>query len=481
MRRMPRKAVCAIITLLLVVPAAGAVRPNRINRVIAQYAAIGQFNGVALVAKGGTVIARQHTGYANLEWMIPNAIDTKFRIGSVTKSFTAILALQLADRGTLDLDRAVAHYLPQFADQAIGRATVRHLLAHSSGLPDYNKVPEFFRAVQSGILTEKEILARIGAYELLFAPGTQFNYSNDGYRLLGAIIEQVTGKPYARVLADNVLEPTGMAASGYMSKTAVVPKLADGYRKRLAGVERAPYYEASPASGMYATADDLYRWYQALEKGKLVSAQAREVMWSVVPSGNAFGWLVKPATDGREPSNRLIVSEGAVFGFFAWTAHIPADDVTIILLTNMRGSTNHLPALGQAIIDVLAGRDPVPPRASVAETLLPIIVAEGVEAGVVRYQSMRRQPARFNLGEQELNSLGYELMNRDRLTDAIRIFELNAAEHPTSANVFDSLGEAHLRAGNRQQAIENYERSLALNPGNENAAEILKRLRTQSQ
>jgi CubicO group peptidase (beta-lactamase class C family) len=477
MKRMRAKAVCTVAVVMLLAPTALASRSAQVKNAIRDYERVGQFNGVALVAQGDKVIVRQATGLANLEWKIPNSIDTKFRIGSVTKAFTAILALQLVDRGHLQLDEKLTTYLPQFREKPIGQATIRQLLMHTSGLPDYNKVPPFFRAVQTGNLTREEILTRIGDYELLFEPGKRFNYSNDGYYLLGAAIERVTGKSFERVLTENVLAPVQMASSGYMSRTAVVPKLAEGYRKRLSGIERAPFYEASPASGMYATVDDLYRWYRALAQGRLVSPSTRDLMWTAVPSGNAFGWLVRTDSDAQGRARRRIISEGTVFGFFAWTAYIPDEDATIILLTNMRGPKNYLPVLGQAIIDVLAGRAYTAPRAAIAETLLPIVLAQGAEAAIARYRALKAQPERHDAGEEQLNALGYELLNRERVADAILIFALNAAEHPTSSNAFDSLAEAHMRAGHQQQAIEHYERALALNPNNRNASEMLKKLR----
>ena len=113
------------------------------------------------------------------------------------------------------------------------------MLAHTSGLPDYNNVPDFFRAVQSGLLINDEIIERISEYDLLFEPGAKFGYSNDGYRVLGAIIEKVTNKPYAQVLQENILDPLNMRNTGYSNRSAVLSKRASGYRKRLAGAHAA--------------------------------------------------------------------------------------------------------------------------------------------------------------------------------------------------------------------------------------------------
>ena len=286
--------------------ASGQSKSRKLNSLITQYHHTGQFNGVALVVERGRVIHKKAFGYANFEWKIPNTPDTKFRIGSITKSFTAILTLQLVERGKIKLDDRITDYLPGFSPKTGDRITVRQLLTHTSGLPDYNNVPEFFRAVHSGLLSNAEILKRISEYDLLFEPGTKFNYSNDGYRVLGAIIERVAGKSYEQVLRENILSPLNMRNSGYISRAALLEGRALGYRKRLSGLENAQFYEASPASGMYSTAGDLFLWQQALSSDRLLSQKYKDLMWSIAASGNAYGWLVseKPLVEGGPKQTR---------------------------------------------------------------------------------------------------------------------------------------------------------------------------------
>src|SRR5262245_22514324 len=206
-------------------------KAQMIDQLLTKYYEYGQLNGTALVAENGRVIFRKAFGFADLEWHIPITIDTKFRIGSATKSFTAILILQLVERGKLKLEDKVTEYLSDFPGQKFDKITINHLLTHTSGIPDYNNKPDFFRMVQSGLLTEQEILKKISEYELLFEPGTKFSYSNDGYRLLGAIIEKIAGKPYAEVLRENILKPLNLTNTGYMSRTSILEKRALGYRK----------------------------------------------------------------------------------------------------------------------------------------------------------------------------------------------------------------------------------------------------------
>jgi len=452
-------------------------KAKKIDELLMQYQAVGKFNGSALIAARGKVIYRKSFGSANFEWNIPNTPDTKFRIGSVTKSFTAVLIFQLVEQGKIRLDGKVIDYLPDFKKTG-DRITVRQLLIHTSGLPDYNNVPDFFRAVQSGLLNRDEIIKRISEYDLLFEPGTKFGYSNDGYRVLGAIIEKVTGKPYEQVLRENILYPFGLKNSGYISRSAVLDKRASGYSKRLGGIENAPFYEASPASGMYSTVDDLYLWFQVLDDNKILAAGNRDLIWGLSLYGNAYGWLVSKTSLRRTEDSLKLMTEGAVFGFFARAVRLSKDKHTIILLTNVRAATNFLPDIERGITDILYDRAPQPPKRSIAEALLATIKQKGVNPALEQFRNLRsKQQNRYSFTEDELNNLGYFLLNNMRkVQDAIEMFKLNVTEYPQSSNAYDSLGQAYMVSGDKELAIENYQRSLELNPQNKNAIEMLKKL-----
>lgn len=231
------------------------------------------FSGVILVAKGDRVIVRRAYGFADLQWKIRNRIDTAFHTGSVGKMFTAAAILRLASQGRLSLDDSAAKWVPEFQNPESSKITLRRLLSHSSGLADWD-----IRHKES--MTGAEAAARMNM-PLRFVPGSKFEYSNGGFVLLGAVIEKETGKPFPDALRELIFEPAGMRGAGVWPVTAVVPNRATGYRyppddplgigPRYSN-EQFLGYAGDGSGGVYATADDLFSFSQALAGNRLLDA-----------------------------------------------------------------------------------------------------------------------------------------------------------------------------------------------------------------
>src|SRR5215216_6485219 len=173
---------------------------QKIDGLLKQYHEYGQFNGSVLVAEKGKVIYKKSFGMANMEWSIPNQPDTKFRIGSVTKQFTATLILQLVEEGKVKLDGKLSDYLTDYRKDTGDKVTIHQLLNHTSGIPSYTGLPNFFAEVSRNPYSVTDFVKKFASGDLEFEPGSKFSYNNSGYFLLGAIIEKVTGKSYETVL-----------------------------------------------------------------------------------------------------------------------------------------------------------------------------------------------------------------------------------------------------------------------------------------
>lgn len=295
------------------------------------YLESGLFSGTILVAKDGRPVFRRAFGLANREWNLPNTLDTHFRIGSLTKAFTAAAILQLAERGKLDLDDRIRTYVPA-APASWDRVSLRHLLGHTSGIVNYTALPDYYGRLSRIELSPREIVALVEHESLLFEPGAQLTYTNTGYVLLGMAIEAASGLPYARYLRENILAPLGLKETGYDDSSAVLPRRASGYRFGQQHWRNAPPMAsgiAYAAGGLYATADDLLGWDRALFSGRVISKSSLDAMLDDGGRGYGFGWYV-----GKAHDHRLWSHGGAVSGFLSMLDHFPDDGLTVIVLAN---------------------------------------------------------------------------------------------------------------------------------------------------
>ena len=228
----------------------------KIDELMKTYNNYQQFNGAVLVAENGKVIFKKGYGMANMEWNIPVEPDTKFRLGSITKQFTSMLILQLVQEGKIKLDGKLTDYLPDYRKDTGDRITIHQLLNHTSGIPSYTGLPNFFQDMSRNPYAVSDFVKKFASGDLEFEPGTKWNYNNSGYFLLGAIVEHVTGKPYEQVLKERIFDPVGMKNTGYDHSDTIIAKRAAGYEKRPGGYINAPYLDMSlpyAAGSLYST------------------------------------------------------------------------------------------------------------------------------------------------------------------------------------------------------------------------------------
>jgi CubicO group peptidase (beta-lactamase class C family) len=308
-------------------------RASAIDRLIASYKAKGLTDADVLVASGGAPVFRAAFGLANREWRISDAPGVAFWIGSMTKQFTALAILQLAEQGKLSLDDPISKFV-QAAPSAWREITIRELLTHTSGIPNHTSLPEW--ADQTWIDRSPEDLIRfIRDRPLDFAPGTKFQYDNTGYVILGLIVQKASGQSLADYLSAHVFAPLGMTHTGFVGDQ-VLSRRASGYERQgthwLADLWVSPIRE-SGAGGIYSTADDLLVWDRALNDPKRSGLPDLTPMFTDYGHGYGFGYVI--STQDGHP---VWWHNGHVAGFSSIIARYPEDRLTIIVLSNDDGA-----------------------------------------------------------------------------------------------------------------------------------------------
>jgi CubicO group peptidase (beta-lactamase class C family) len=471
--------VCLSLIVLLVTAFTtfAQTKAAKIDALVNQYVANRQFNGSVLVADKGQVIFKKGYGMANMEWNIPNAPDTKFRLGSITKQFTAMLIMQLVEQKKLKLDGKVTDYLLDYPKTTGDKITIHHLLTHTSGIPNYTSFPKFFETLSRDPFKPEAFTKQFADKPLDFEPGSKYSYSNSGYFLLGVIIEKVTGKSYADVLKENILAPAQLSNTGYDLFSPILPKRATGYEKRSGSYVNAPYLDMSipyAAGSLYSTVEDLYRWDQALYTDKLLSASAKATMFTPFLDKYAYGWGVGKTKVGQLKDSLLVIEHGGgINGFNTIISRMPKDKQLVVLLNNTGGAP--LNSMRRNIVNILYNQPIEPPKKSIAEALRQPALTEPIDKLRPKFAAWKADKS-YDLNEGEMNGLGYEFLQAGKLQQAIAVFTFNVEAFPTSYNVYDSRGEAYMTAGNKSAAIQDYKKSVALNPRNTNGFDKLKEL-----
>lgn len=299
---------------------------------------------------------------------------TVFRIGSVTKEFTAAAVLLLGERGKLSIDDPLRKYFPDFPRG--GEVTLRHLLTHTSGIHNYTSLADFgpisSRQDRPAADMVKYIAGSKPLYE--FNPGTGWSYSNSGYMLLGAMVEKVSGQRFEDFLEANILDPLDLRDTRIDDLAEIVPNRAEGYEKSKespSGFSNASFISmsaAAAAGAMRSTAADLLKWHQALLAGKLLKPESLAMMTQPAPLKDGrlsslgrigVGASQTPASEygfgimmGQRNGRRTIGHGGSINGFNAWLNTFPDDQLTLVLLTNTGGASN---ATAPKLVDAVFG------------------------------------------------------------------------------------------------------------------------------
>jgi len=334
---------------------ANNISAARLDAVAKSYMPNNAFMGAVLVAIGDHILLDQGYGKADLEWGISNTPDVKFRLGSLTKQFTAALILMLQEDGKLKLSDPISRYIPDVPKSWAG-VTLAQLLGHVSGIPNFTD-DDRFPVWSMSPHTLAEELAFIEAKPLSFEPGSKYEYSNSNYEVLGAVIEKVSGRSYAEMLKQRIFEPLGMADTGLDGDELVLLKRAQGYQPGPNGLEHARSESMTvpwAAGSIYSTTHDLLRWEHGLFGGKLVSPASLKLM--TTPGKGDYGLgLSITRRDGRT----TVAHGGGIEGFNTYLAYEPDEGVAVVVLSNVNGIVPE--AMGLQLLDVASGKAVVLP------------------------------------------------------------------------------------------------------------------------
>lgn len=301
---------------------------TKLRAYIENLASSNHFNGVVLAAYKDEVLLQEAYGTSSFQYDIPLAADTKFRIGSLTKAFTAMAVLMLHEEGKLDIHKPIDQYLTDF--KYGHRITIHHLLTNTSGLYNFTDSPDYWETMMRKQTSLKAILVSLKDFPLNFEPGEKMAYSNTGYLVLTAIIEKVTGLSYSDFLQKRILDKLGLTNTGIDNGRTIVKGLATGYTvwEEIVNTEHVDMSFPLGAYGMYSNVGDLYIWAQALQNHQLISEELQTQMFSNFEHGYGYGWFI-------DPEKQIASHFGDINGFVAHVVLDLKQEFTVIVLSNI--------------------------------------------------------------------------------------------------------------------------------------------------
>jgi CubicO group peptidase (beta-lactamase class C family) len=493
-----RTVTLALIILLLSAQAAVAyaIETNPLDEMFAFLEHNNLFNGVALIVDRGEVVAERAIGYANFEWNIPNTLETRFKIGSISKQFTAMLTLMLVEEGRLSLSDPVGKYIPEIGRPWAEAVTIHHMLCQTSGIPNYTLLEGYLGNIDQKRFTRDEFLELLVADSLMnslhFEPGSDFDYSNTNYLFTGIAIERIVGRPFEEVLQEMILDPLEMKDTGAFDDLRLVRHRAYGYEKApddtyVPTMHSAVSPKSVPSGGLYSTAGDLLKWHRALQEGALVGKDLMEEF--LTPhhkfsgtEGYAYAnYWTEYAVDGAR-SLEVYEHGGSSFGTTCMFYRVPEADICVILLGNGGiGREMFLSAIAYAMIDALQGKPLELPRCDLLGTIGYTALTQSPDDVRAHYDFLRaHRRGAYEFGPEQLSMVGQVMLMLFDDRDTARLaFAMNAEEYPDEASVWVDLGSLSLSAGDPGKALEYLEKAQAISPGDEDISALMESAREE--
>jgi CubicO group peptidase (beta-lactamase class C family) len=472
---------------------------KEINNYLEKLHSLNQFNGNYVVAKNEKVICEKSLGYADLDKKVTLKKNSQFVIASISKTLTATAILQLKQKSKLKLDDTVQKYLPTFP---YSNVTIRHLLSNTSGVVDYyNLFDSIMMEFPNKLITNSDIIPAFNQYKtpLNFLPGERFQYNNMNFCIAALIVEKVSGLSFGDYLKQYIFHPAKMKNSIVPDKKNIMqtkqvecysfPNLYSITLQNVRNItknfkieERNNLYGNG---GIVSTAADLYKFDQALYNGRLIGKQELEEAFTPMKLNNGktatyqldekevaygLGWEIY--TD--EKNGKVVFHDGSITGLTSILVRNISKQQTIILLENT--GTNAVFSASNAILNILNQQPYKPVTQNFTRLYGSTLVNNGVSEANTLLTKFLQNSEKYNVTEREINRLGYELLRQNKKTEAVETFSTITKIFPNSWNAFDSYGEALLLNNQKEEAIKMYQKSIELNPDNENGKKVLQKI-----
>ena len=444
------------------------------------------------IIENGEIILQKGYGYSNIEKETKVTTTTGFNIGSISKTIAAWGVMKLVQEDKIGLDEPAEKYLTRWhlpeSEFDSNQVTIRRLLSHTAGL-SLHGYPGW--SLEDKLPTIEESLDGKnngpGRVEIIIEPGTKWKYSGGGFSILQLIIEEVTGQKFEDYMQAEILNPLGMSNSSYTIDGNILKASSLEYNNFGNEID-FELFTAQAAAGLHTTIEDFTKFAQASlyanedykKHQQILSAAYLEQMMEPAPASNGIYGLGYQVDSIQGTSMTLRGHGGANTGWHAFLMVNPVTNDGFIMVTN--GGAGHN-IYRQVFCDwvfwktgeSMANRCNILP--SIANKLKQIIDEKGIKTIASDYAELKKNQAdKYNFSEDQLNQLGYHYLSNDKVDYALAIFKLNRDTFLNSSNVYDSYGEALLKSGDKEKAIENYLKSVELNPGNDGGISVLKKL-----
>ena len=450
---------------------------ERIDRLMRSYDRSGQFNGTILVKKDKDIIYERAFGLADRSWNIENTLDSKFLIGSVSKSFTALMVLILANEGSIDLNATINRYIPEYGGPGKDRATIHQMLTHTSGIPNHGAIPDLSKKRVRWIYDSDQYLELVKETSLKFEPGTGFEYSGIAYNLLAIICEKVAHQSFKELLKRRIFIPLKMNDSSLNDNLAIDARRAYGYEYYLLEGYKLPSYismdHCKGSGGILSTVEDLARFNDECFVAQTLTAKSlyQKMFTPHVKDWQQYGygwWIDTIDVNGAQKT--LISHGGSTDGYKAYSTRIVEDRTDIIILENDYFRTDvgvkWCYDLTGEIIDILAGKKVDDAKKSIAKAVGLAIGQEGIDRALIRLSELKKDDE-YRIGPSDYYYLASELDKKHGLKgEAIKICEEGLKDFPDDFRLNYNFAET-LMGLDEKRAIESYRNCIRLYAGDE--------------